>query len=200
MWAMDPIPGCKMCEDSYATCGAPLDPVPYGQPGGKVTDPWNTQVECYGACCGAASSKASGACPEGTEFYEGLSGHTGFGKDIPEWSIGDKVIIPEDLEEGEYMLGWRWDCEESTQVWQNCADIILSHDTPPPAPPSPKPKTCKATFENPTCQPFNLKGCKAGGCQKCLDDESYNCAWCCPGCEMHKKKGTSYCDDPSVAV
>ena len=26
---------------------------------------------------------------------------------------------------GEYLLSWRWDCEESTQVWQNCADVVL---------------------------------------------------------------------------
>lgn len=26
------------------------------------------------------------------------------------------------------LLAWRrrWDCEESTQVWQNCADVILT--------------------------------------------------------------------------
>ena len=26
---------------------------------------------------------------------------------------------------GSYLLSWRWDCEESTQVWQNCADVEL---------------------------------------------------------------------------
>merc|ERR1711924_325603 len=32
--------------------------------------------------------------------------------------IVDKVVIPKDLPSGEYVLGWRWDCEESSQVWQ----------------------------------------------------------------------------------
>jgi hypothetical protein len=82
----------------------------------------------------------------------------------------------------------------------------LTHDTPPPvptpppAPPAPSPKTCKGQMENPTCQPFNLKGCKAGGCQKCADETTYSCAACCPGCEMHMKGGVKYCDDPSIAV
>jgi len=207
-WAMDPIPGCKVCEDARAECGDPIDPVPQDQEGGLAKDAWNTQVTCYGLCCGAGSSKAHGVCEAGTEFYEPLSGKSGFGKDVPEWSIGDKVIIPADLEEGEYVLGWRWDCEESTQIWQNCADIILTHDTPPPVPspsptPAPKPpadKTCKAQIENPTCQSFSGKGCKSTGCQKCADETTYSCASCCAGCEMHKKGGTSYCDDPAVAV
>eukprot|EP00660_Eupelagonema_oceanica_P019760 gene19760-biopygen44345 len=27
----------------------------------------------------------------------------------------DRVAIPDNLEAGEYLLSWRWDCEESTQ-------------------------------------------------------------------------------------
>ena len=26
---------------------------------------------------------------------------------------------------GPYLMSWGWDCEESIQVWQNCADITL---------------------------------------------------------------------------
>ena len=26
---------------------------------------------------------------------------------------------------GEYVLGWRWDCEMSSQVWSSCADITI---------------------------------------------------------------------------
>ena len=37
----------------------------------------------------------------------------------------DKVVVPHDVEAGVYLLSWRWDCEESTQVWQNCADINI---------------------------------------------------------------------------
>merc|ERR1719399_1732506 len=94
--------------------------------GGGYYDAWNSQVTCYATCCGAGSSKAHGVCPEGTEFYPAVSGHSGFGKDVPDWSIMDRVVVPDDLEEGDYLLSWRWDCEESTQVWQNCADLKLS--------------------------------------------------------------------------
>jgi len=202
-WARSPIPGCKICENALEHCGAPLAPVPSNESGGGNNDPWNTQVDCYGACCGSASSKAHGVCPAGTEFYPAVSGHSGFGKNVPDWSIMDKVVIPSDLEEGEYLLSWRWDCEESTQVWQNCADIRLTKDAPPPTPaPTPSPpgpptpsKTCKPV-ENPTCKgPFtDAKSCIYGGCQKCHDDSTFSCDVCCAGCDLHTKNNISYCD------
>lgn len=207
-WARDPVPGCKMCDSALDTCGAPLPPVPSDKPGGGWNDPWNVQVDCYGNCCGASSSKAHGVCPDGTAFYPPVSGHSGFGKNVPDWSIMDKVMIPADLDEGEYLLSWRWDCEESTQVWQNCADIRLTKDVPPPQPtpapappptPAPKPsgKGCKS-YENPTCKgtPFSTaKSCWYGGCQKCHDDTSFNCDVCCGGCDLVTKTGgIQYCD------
>merc|ERR1711933_357122 len=38
-------------------------------------------------------------------------------------SIVDMIIIPEDLPSGEYVLGWRWDGEETAQIWASCADV-----------------------------------------------------------------------------
>jgi len=43
-----------------------------------------------------------------------------------EVEIVDKVHIPADLKPGKYVLGWRWDCEESTQVWGSCSDVIIT--------------------------------------------------------------------------
>ena len=37
--------------------------------------------------------------------------------------IEDSVKIPEHVEPGEYVLGWRWDCEETTQIWQSYAPL-----------------------------------------------------------------------------
>ena len=33
---------------------------------------------------------------------------------------------PADLEPGEWVLGLRWDCEKSAQVWQSCADVTIT--------------------------------------------------------------------------
>lgn len=45
--------------------------------------------------------------------------------DIPNLEIVDTVAIPKGLTPGEWVLGWRWDCEESTQVWSSCSDVTI---------------------------------------------------------------------------
>lgn len=132
-WKRDPIPGCKnvaTCQNQtyFEACGAPLPPQP-GPNGGA----WDEQVNCYGNCDGSTASKATGQCPPGTNafaapvnpdggFFSGFKG----GPTMPwDWSVVDKVAVPAGLDAGHYLLSWRWDCEESTQVWQNCADIAI---------------------------------------------------------------------------
>ena len=39
--------------------------------------------------------------------------------------IVDHVLIPEGTAPGAYVLGWRWDCEESNQIWQSCSDVTI---------------------------------------------------------------------------
>jgi hypothetical protein len=41
--------------------------------------------------------------------------------------IVDKVQIPKDLPEGDWVLGWRLDCEESNQIWQSCSDVRIAN-------------------------------------------------------------------------
>ena len=110
------MPGCNDC-DPYEKCGAPLPP----QPGKVKPNKWDEQVNCYAMCDGASSSKALGHCPDATklQFPEPLPGISGFGKYSWPWSIMDTVHVPTYIPAGEYLLSWRWDCEESTQVWQN---------------------------------------------------------------------------------
>jgi hypothetical protein len=40
-------------------------------------------------------------------------------------SIVDIVMVPVGTPPGEYVLGWRWDVEETAQVWTSCADITI---------------------------------------------------------------------------
>jgi hypothetical protein len=40
-------------------------------------------------------------------------------------NIVDRVRIPADLAPGPYLLSWRWDSEQTNQIWQNCADITV---------------------------------------------------------------------------
>jgi len=39
--------------------------------------------------------------------------------------ILDTLEVPSDIPAGEYVLGWRWDCEESSQIWQSCSDLSI---------------------------------------------------------------------------
>lgn len=45
--------------------------------------------------------------------------------DLYKVEIVDKLRLPLDLPAGEWVLGWRWDCEESTQVWNSCSDVTI---------------------------------------------------------------------------
>jgi hypothetical protein len=42
------------------------------------------------------------------------------------FNIIDQVQIPANLPAGDYVLGFRWDCEETPQIWQNCADVSIT--------------------------------------------------------------------------
>jgi predicted carbohydrate-binding protein with CBM5 and CBM33 domain len=46
-----------------------------------------------------------------------------------DWVVGlieDAVKIPKDLPAGDYVLSWRWDAEETAQIWANCADVVVT--------------------------------------------------------------------------
>eukprot|EP01051_Picozoa_sp_SAG22_P004041 SAG22_NODE_208_length_15237_cov_22.602774_2_plen_240_part_00 len=40
-------------------------------------------------------------------------------------SIVDVLRVPISLKPGEYVLGFRWDAEETSQVWQSCSDVLV---------------------------------------------------------------------------
>jgi len=48
------------------------------------------------------------------------------GEWISNITMYDQLQVPEHLEPGEYVLGFRWDCEFSAQVWSACADITIT--------------------------------------------------------------------------
>ena len=41
------------------------------------------------------------------------------------WAFRDLVTVPEDLEAGKYVLSFRWDCQNSPQIWSSCANINI---------------------------------------------------------------------------
>ena len=70
-----------------------------------------------------------GKC-DGTQFEPPFPGGFGFGNG-PSYtktfyfSVVDKVQVPPELEKGEYALSFRCDCEQTSQVWSQCADVVI---------------------------------------------------------------------------
>ena len=71
-------------------------------------------------------------CPiGGTQFEPSWPEGYGFGgrdepapnKDNFFFVIEDEVRVPAGLAAGDYVLSFRWDCEQTPQVWSSCADV-----------------------------------------------------------------------------
>jgi len=105
MWRRNPIPPCNAPLAGgfkHTACDYPLfePPVPgvWGFGGGHCQDARDPDHPCT---------------PEETQRW------------ALDFGIVDKLRIPADLPEGEYVLGFRWDCEQSPQVWSSCSDVTI---------------------------------------------------------------------------
>ena len=45
-------------------------------------------------------------------------------KVLDNFSLVDTVRVPEGLE-GDYVVSWRWDAEQSPQVWTHCSVVTI---------------------------------------------------------------------------
>jgi hypothetical protein len=52
------------------------------------------------------------------------------------FSIVDEVLVPASLAPGPYILSWRWDAEQTKQVWSQCASVEIAAATTDDASPS----------------------------------------------------------------
>jgi len=164
-WARVPMPACRYYDQSICGPEVPINytspggEIPWGGTfyGG---DAWIAQVDCASIGAGATIEpdgpppptdinnsyglSDGQLCPPGktqfTEVVPGISGflanHTYPVRSVIAFSIVDKIQIPADIEEGNYMLSWRWDCEQTYQIWQNCADIVIQGSVPVAAAPT----------------------------------------------------------------
>ena len=63
-------------------------------------------------------------CPTGTQFPVPHDDLYGYG-DVPPVLISDKLHVPAATPKGDYVLSWRWDCEQTPQIWNTCADLTV---------------------------------------------------------------------------
>jgi len=110
-WTRDPFPPCLGISGGEAT--HPCDEAMFEPP-----KPMPKHWYGYGLSrCQIASEFGSvdSACNQ-TKWY-GIQDFHNFG-------IIDRVKVPV-VPKGEYLLSWRWDVEQSPQVWSNCADVTI---------------------------------------------------------------------------
>jgi len=188
-WRTNPIPGCAC--DNGLSCGGKSDFLK-SKAGGICagTYPRNTVY--------SHAASATSACPRGTMFEAGFDSFTQGYLVGPsnEFSVMDDVNVPNEV--GAYVLSWRWDCEETDQVWNSCADIIIT-DGPTPAPtptPVPPPSPVPAPTPSGDCPGFTPDAasyaCYYKGCSS--KDASGDCEQCCTGCHLETSSGKgTYC-------
>ena len=82
---------------------------------------------CGGCPCGSkypGGNVNEGVCVDGLCYGKNpIKEGTQMGKNT---AIEDEVRVPANLPAGEYIVGFRWDCETSSQVWTSCADITVT--------------------------------------------------------------------------
>ena len=139
MWARGPIPTCAGANGGYVwRGGSAIDCEPY---------PWRPEnlrkvrlptlirpPYLLGICL----MDAMGAQ---TQFQPPLPGLYGWGTNYkPEpnnhWPffIIDRLQVPLGLPTGDYVLSWRWDCEQGAQVWTTCGVPLTYAPLPPLTP------------------------------------------------------------------
>eukprot|EP01065_Artemidia_motanka_P022797 TRINITY_DN269_c0_g2_i1.p2 TRINITY_DN269_c0_g2~~TRINITY_DN269_c0_g2_i1.p2 ORF type:complete len:247 (+),score=44.05 TRINITY_DN269_c0_g2_i1:622-1362(+) len=97
-WTMNPIPACNSTSGGFqgAGCEAPQFPPPPG---------------CNDTCWGY--QRCSPMLPE-----EGPCNLVV----MPD--VADLVRVPR-VPAGDYVVSWRWDCEQTSQVWSGCGDVTV---------------------------------------------------------------------------
>jgi len=197
-WRRNPIPGCA-CDIGLEGCGGKEAEVSaHGHVGGNVD---TTVYPIHGSAtpyCHAGTMFEPGWLDDGASagFLVGGSNH---------YSIFDEIHVPNKA--GEYMLSWRWDCEQTDQVWNSCADIVITDGpipstttaaTTPAAPtPAPSPSDVCANFK-PDAEKF---ACYYHGCKQ-FESDGKTCAECCTGCHLQTdpSKGTFCMEDKTMSV
>lgn len=102
---------CNPGELGVGSCRVPCAPCP-GTPGSDCSR------------CDQVHNIEPDRYKVGPPFPEPCPGCSGI--DWNGYSVRDVVRIPADLAPGKYILGFRYDCEATAQVWSNCADINIA--------------------------------------------------------------------------
>eukprot|EP00039_Didymoeca_costata_P017990 m.331659 g.331659 ORF g.331659 m.331659 type:complete len:497 (+) comp16775_c0_seq1:97-1587(+) len=48
-----------------------------------------------------------------------------YGRGPFHYNLREKLKVPSNFKPGHYVLSWRWDAEQTSQVWSHCSDVML---------------------------------------------------------------------------
>lgn len=117
-WRKNPIPMCN-CDQGVACKPDLFNKCSADNPNVCHTAPYPNSHRTPG--------QQTPGCESGLQFEsswpEGYGPYPG--SPVQDFVMVDKLEVPE-LEPGEYSLSWRWDCEETPQVWNSCADVSIA--------------------------------------------------------------------------
>lgn len=108
-WAMNPIPPTCLgggCGKDYQCKPCPLPVFKSNGVARDCTSCDNSELPSFPSACGSQCQGNEGDA-----------------------SVVDYLKVPGSLKPGEYVLGWRLDCEATAQVWTNCADVTVVSKT-----------------------------------------------------------------------
>ena len=72
-----------------------------------------------------ARRTTEGTTPEGSEWATFVVPDPDVFLPEEKWGIKDLVQVPQSLEPGRYVLSFRWDTQNTPQVWNTCANIEI---------------------------------------------------------------------------
>ena len=118
-WMRMPFPNFDVHPCDYA--------VPAGSHCGNVCPKCGPPEYAADAACPTPCSKQFPGLPDDVSadpavFPEPLPRG---GDDFHSYAVEDSLVVPSDLPAGDYVLGWRWDAEMTSQVWSTCTDITI---------------------------------------------------------------------------
>lgn len=149
-WRRNPIPACSTPISGGAIHSPCLGPI--------FTPPFKPHKEgvSYGFGAGTCESLKDGACSDKE-----------FAKHFFDFGIVDQVKVP-DVPEGKYVLSFRWDVEQTPQVWNQCADITIKKSGP----------ASKPFVETTGCTACCSEGAICANCSQCVNKKDGDCAYC----------------------
>jgi len=119
MWSMMPMPptllGPRCLPGPNDTASTPYACKKWEA--GLVDGPCTPCPGTPGSDCSRCDNNNKPAFPPPCENCEGVSWHG--------YAVRDILHIPQNLAPGKYVLGFRYDCEATAQVWVSCSDIEL---------------------------------------------------------------------------